>query len=309
MRQKRVKSYRKVMQLYCSTFKFREPYQLLVDAEFCSSVVHQKLDFQARLEDVCQGAVKPMITQCCMQALYDLGAEGQGAVDLAKGFERRKCNHFKVRPQDECMTAMAGADNKNRYVMATQSLPLRQALRNVPGLPIIYLARSVVLLEAPSTKTLNKKKEMENEKLHVPAAELAFLTKTSAPSTNSSALIDAGLPFASTSTLPSTETPVAELEKDSKEGAPRKRKRKGPPGPNPLSIKKKKKEDGERGEKRPRVDLDAGRIGSVAARVTGEGKKRKRGRGKKTAAPGEQTDAGAGTAEAGDAGGSGGDDA
>lgn len=43
-----------------------------------------------------------------MQALYDLGPEGQGAVDLAKGFERRKCNHFKVRPQDECMTAMAG---------------------------------------------------------------------------------------------------------------------------------------------------------------------------------------------------------
>lgn len=50
-----------------------------------------------------------VITQCCMQALYDMGAEGQGAVDLAKGFERRKCNHFKVRPQDECMNTMAGA--------------------------------------------------------------------------------------------------------------------------------------------------------------------------------------------------------
>ena len=28
-----------------------------VDAEFCASVVHQKLDFQARLEDVCQGEI------------------------------------------------------------------------------------------------------------------------------------------------------------------------------------------------------------------------------------------------------------
>lgn len=59
-----------------------------------------------------------MITQCCMQALYDLGPEGQAAVDLAKEFERRKCSHFKVRPQDECMTIMAG----------TFSFPLYPAL-------------------------------------------------------------------------------------------------------------------------------------------------------------------------------------
>ena len=52
-----------------------------------------------------------------MQILYDLGPEGQDAVDLAKDFERRKCNHFKARPQDECLLAMAG-----------QSIPLRTSL-------------------------------------------------------------------------------------------------------------------------------------------------------------------------------------
>lgn len=53
-----------------------------------------------------------------------------------------------------------GTDNKNRYVIATQSLALRKVLRNVPGLPIVYIARSVVLLEAPSDKTVLKKKEV-----------------------------------------------------------------------------------------------------------------------------------------------------
>lgn len=53
-----------------------------------------------------------------------------------------------------------GTDNKNRYVIATQSLPLRKVLRTVPGLPIVYIARSVVLLEAPSDKTVLKKKEV-----------------------------------------------------------------------------------------------------------------------------------------------------
>ncbi len=50
-----------------------------------------------------------MITQCSIQALYDLGTEGQASVDLAKDFERRKCNHFKVRPEEECLTTMAGS--------------------------------------------------------------------------------------------------------------------------------------------------------------------------------------------------------
>ncbi|ORY89021.1 Fcf1-domain-containing protein [Leucosporidium creatinivorum] len=236
MRQKRVKSYRKVMQLYCSAFKFREPYQLLVDAAFIQSVVQQKLDFQARLQDVVQGAIKPMITQCSMQALYDAGAEGQAAVDEAKGFERRKCNHFKVRPEAECLASMAGKDNPHRYVIATQSLPLRKSLRSVPGLPIIYINRSVVLLETPSDQTMAKKSSMENQKLHVPAEELALLNKTSVPTPTSAQLIGGdSLPLASTSTAAAVEGEGAETVEQ-----PKKKKRKGPKGPNPLSIKKKK---------------------------------------------------------------------
>jgi U3 small nucleolar RNA-associated protein 23 len=98
-----------------------------------------------------------VITQCCIQALYDQGSEGQAAVEMAKEFERRKCNHFKPRPQDECILTMAGDSNKNRYVIATQSLELRKELRKIPGTPIVYIARSVVLLENPSDQTLAKK--------------------------------------------------------------------------------------------------------------------------------------------------------
>ena len=52
---------------------------------------------------------RAVITQCCMQALYNLGDEAQDVIDVAKGFERRMCNHLKARPEDECLTAMAGA--------------------------------------------------------------------------------------------------------------------------------------------------------------------------------------------------------
>lgn len=123
-----------------------------------------------------------------MQVLYDAGVEGQAAVDLAKDFERRKCNHFKVRPEEECLTTMAGVcllftsfgythysgrrteresnvlarignENKNRYIIATQSLELRKVLRLIPGVPLIYINRSVVLLETPSDATVLKKNQ------------------------------------------------------------------------------------------------------------------------------------------------------
>lgn len=118
-----------------------------------------------------------MITQCCIEVLYQLGEEGKEMVQLAKTFERRLCGHLKPRGEIECLTLMAGPfppscfqppdeelmkreigkDNLNHYIIATQSLELRQELRKVPGLPIIYLARSVVLLETPSDQTLQKK--------------------------------------------------------------------------------------------------------------------------------------------------------
>ncbi|BGP18513.1 hypothetical protein JCM10213_002972 [Rhodosporidiobolus nylandii] len=311
MRQKRVKSYRKVMQLYQAAFGFREPYQLLVDAAFVQSCVKQKLEIMERLQDVLQGTVKPMITQCCIQALYDAGEEGQPAVEAAKGFERRKCNHFKARPEEECMLAMAGSDNKNRYVFATQSLDLRQQLRKVPGSPIIYIARSVMLLETPSDQTLAKKHQMETAKLHVSPEELAQITGQPIPSTSAAA--------------PSADE--ADAGEGAEEPPKKKKKQRGPKGPNPLSVKKKKTVDpakGQRPSKRQRDDGEESRedreqkrkreeeakVVSMAARGAGgdgERKRRKRRRkGGTGAADGD--DAGAGGGEGVGAEGGGGDE-
>ncbi|KAK4047889.1 hypothetical protein OIO90_006050 [Microbotryomycetes sp. JL221] len=240
MRQKRVKSYRKVMQLYCTAFKFREPYQLLADAAFIEACVQQKLDIDARLRDVLQGSVKPMITQCSMQALYDKGQQAQQVTNAAKLFERRKCNHLKSRPEHECLTAMAGKDNSNRYIIATQSLDLRKQLRAVAGLPLVYISRSVMLLETPSDQTLAKKLRMEREKLHVPAAEMAVLkgVSTDALLTQGSIVGDTG----HHATLVQDDTTQGDITMEEQETEPpKKKKRKGPKGPNPLSVKKKTK--------------------------------------------------------------------
>ncbi|KAJ7071304.1 Fcf1-domain-containing protein [Mycena amicta] len=204
MRQKRTKVYRKLMGLYSMTFGFRQPYQVLVDAEICKNSVEAKTELSKQISSVLLGDVKPMITQCCIHELYLQGKTQQAAVDLAKSFERRKCNHREPIPGDECIASVVGDSNKHRYVIATQSQPLRARLRTIPAVPIVHVNRSVMILEPPSDATIASKEMREEQALHVTGSEKS------------------GLPQGSTE--------------------PVKKKKKGPKGPNPLSVKKKKVE-------------------------------------------------------------------
>ncbi|KAG5644727.1 hypothetical protein DXG03_007856 [Asterophora parasitica] len=203
MRQKRAKAYRKLMSLYSMTFGFRQPYQVLVDAEMCKAAIDHKIELVKQLTSVLQGEVKPMVTQCCIHELYIQGKSQQPAVDLAKTFERRKCNHREAIPGDECLTSVVGPTNKHRYVIATQSQPLRVKLRNIPAVPIVHVNRTVMVLEPPSDLTLETKKAMEEKTLLPTASDMTLVGSST-----------------------STELP--------------KKKKRGPKGPNPLSVKKKK---------------------------------------------------------------------
>lgn len=180
-----------------------------------------------------------------------------------------------------------GKDNPNRYVIATQSLDLRKKLRAVPGLPLVYINRSVMLLETPSDQTMQKKSrvsrqewrnthpayglnflscicQMENEKLHVSAAELALLNKTPATAPADGTTIIGGEPLAPSSI---SQDIAAGAQEGSSAAPPKKKKRKGPSGPNPLSVKKKAKPaatpNGASSKKRERSD-DAGTGASTA---------------------------------------------
>ncbi|KAF8640330.1 hypothetical protein AX17_000002 [Amanita inopinata Kibby_2008] len=203
MRNKRAKSYRKLMKLYAMSFGFRQPYQVLVDSTMCSAAIELKFDLARQLASVLQGEVKPMITQCCIHELYLQGKSMQPAVDLAKTFERRKCNHREAIPGDECVLSVIGESNKHRYVVATQSHFLRVKLRPIPAVPLLHITRAVLILEPPSDATVKAKQDVEEEALHAPVSDKS--------------LIESSVP-----------------EK------PAKKKRTGPKGPNPLSMKKKK---------------------------------------------------------------------
>ncbi|XWW92134.1 hypothetical protein V2A60_000056 [Cordyceps javanica] len=158
MRGKRSKQYRKLMEQYCMTFGFREAYQVLVDAEMVEDACRFKMDLAAGLERTVHGKVKPMITQCEIRKLYEKKNEPgmREAIELAKNYERRRCGHHpdeypKPLSTLECLSSVVDpkqtGQNKHRYVVASQSQEVRRALRGVRAVPLIYIKRSVMILE------------------------------------------------------------------------------------------------------------------------------------------------------------------
>ncbi|CAK9779899.1 hypothetical protein CC85DRAFT_304940 [Cutaneotrichosporon oleaginosum] len=253
MRQKRAKAYKRVMALYVGTFGFRTPYQVLLGDDFLLEAAKQKdVDWWKMLGTTVQGEVKPMITQCCIEALYRKGREFQHVVDMAKRAERRKCNHREAVAPGDCLKDMVGDTNKHRYVLAVQSQPLIAKLSTTPGLPVMhYNARGVLVLSPPSTATVRAKNAAEEEKRSAGAKLLDGVV-------DGANVLGAG-------------------------AAPEEGRRRKVKGPNPLSVKKKKVKEPEVGKKRKAEEKEEEEEREKEEAGDDEGrrkKKRKRGRGK-----------------------------
>ena len=221
MRQKRAKSYRKQMLVYNHTFKFREPYQALVDDELVMDCFESKYDLSKGLKRTLQAEVKVMITQCCMQALYTTG--NQGAIEMAKWFERRRCNHppKEAKSPLECIESVVNINgrNKHRYVVASQNIDIRRKLRKVPGVPLVHMSRAVMIMEPLSDTSVRLSKKLEHDKLYKGLNDPKYT----------------GLE--QDDEVKESDNPK---EKDAKPEEPKKSRKRGPKQPNPLSIKKRK---------------------------------------------------------------------
>ena len=245
MRAKRSKQYRKLMRQYALSFHFREPYQVLLDSRIIQDASKFKMRLGSMLENTLHGSIKPMITQCCIRHLYNLPTttesekrEKDAWIDVAKAAERRRCGHHELEtPLStlECLESVVdpkgSGTNRHRYVVASQDAEVRQRMRGVAGVPLIYIARSVMILEPMAGRTEEVREREERGKVR------AGLKGRRGGG-------DGGLKRMRDEDGEGEDGDVNGDGDDEGEGENvQKRKRiKGPKGPNPLSVKKGKKE-------------------------------------------------------------------
>jgi U3 small nucleolar RNA-associated protein 23 len=133
-------------------------------------------------------------------------------------------------------------NNKNCYVIATQDVEVRKWMRaNVAGVPLIYVQRSVMILEPMSGRTEDVKNAEEKRKYRAGLRDTRGAK--SAGEKRKREGDDDG--EERDDEEPNGETHNGEAAESIQ--TPKRKKAKGPKGPNPLSVKKGKREEKEKG--------------------------------------------------------------
>ncbi|KAF9939666.1 hypothetical protein BGZ65_009859 [Modicella reniformis] len=233
MRLKRHKDYKRYMKMYCKSFNFRKPYQVLVDADFIQAALDQRMDLRTMIPNVLCDASKQMATPCTMANLKSRGEEGSGAFIASKRFEKRRCKHQEAVDESICLSEIIADTNPHNYVVASQSKKLRLKFAMIPGVPLLYIKRANLILEPPSEASLQAGKKIENQKTHASTKELQTL-KAVKISALGKVSIDPKL-IKKIDAKKENRKQKVEIKK-----AKLLKKREGPKEPNPLSVKKKK---------------------------------------------------------------------
>ena len=179
-----------------------------------------------------------VITQCSMRHLYLLKEVPQPTKDAliltAKSMERRRCNHHVLdEPLStlECFSSVIdpknSRTNKNRYVVASQDEDVRRHCREIKGVPLVFVKRSVMVMEPMAAGSVNVREGLEREKFRSGL-------KTRGIGKRKRDEDDDNVPTAGEEQGMRSMT-----ETDGRAG--KKKRTKGPKGPNPLSVKKPKK--------------------------------------------------------------------
>src|SRR5436309_2984023 len=112
-----------------------------------------------------------VISQCSMRHLYMSEPRVPDLIGRAKTYERRRCNHHTLEnPLStlECLSSVVdpkdSKTNKHRYVVASQDRTVRNHMRTIAGVPLIYISRSVMIMEPMAAATEDIRERGEREK-------------------------------------------------------------------------------------------------------------------------------------------------
>jgi U3 small nucleolar RNA-associated protein 23 len=179
-------------------------------------------------------------------------------IDRAKLFERRRCDH---RPEEypeplsavQCISSVVDPKgskiNKHRYVVASQHLDVRKVMREVMGVPLVYINRSVMIMEPMAGATAENREREERGKFRAglksgrASGSQGMKRKREDDEEGEDKL----------------QSRSRNGEEGTGDGATKRKKThgRGPKGPNPLAVKKPKKRiDGKEIKESPKAVSD-----------------------------------------------------
>lgn len=121
------------------------PYQIICDTNFINFSIKNKLDIKEALMDCLLAKTTPYVTECIIAELEKLGAKYRVALQIVKNsFEVLPCSH-KGTYADDCI--IDRISKHKCYMVGTCDKELKNRIRKVPGIPIVYIKRRQYTVE------------------------------------------------------------------------------------------------------------------------------------------------------------------
>lgn len=176
MRHGRAKAARRTLQFFRLTHQFNPPYDVILDGTFLLAMMTQKIPLKERLLKTLQH--KPFrlsVTRSSLNELKSLSEQDTPKKDLFRQAWRwglDECDKI-IEPDDIPITETQSEDDtditrlveaKHLYFIATQDEGILDSLRSLGSVPLLRLARGVLLLENPSKSSQTKALRTETSK-------------------------------------------------------------------------------------------------------------------------------------------------
>ena len=122
------------------------PYQIILDTNFFSHAVRNKIDIQASLMDLLLAKCTPVVTDCTIAELEKLGTKFRLALRVARDerWNRLTCSHAGTYADDCIVTTVM---QHRIYLVGTNDKELRQRLRKVKGVPLVSVGKGRCYIE------------------------------------------------------------------------------------------------------------------------------------------------------------------
>jgi len=153
MKLKRQKRVAKILKYFQLNFGFRKPWNLVIDGTLCVACLDNKVNLRDQMPKYLD-EVKMITTGCCITEMETIGSHQLfGATQILKNLPLFRCGHKKAVSGRSCIKELVGDGNQHHLMIASQDDNLRNELRQIPGIPLLYLHGCAPTLEKPSYMT------------------------------------------------------------------------------------------------------------------------------------------------------------
>ncbi len=154
---------KKTVNFFRYIFKFSPPFKIIIDGNFIAISLQKKINMKTSLEKLLNEKVRLIIPSCIFKEIQLIEEKIPGILSIINQYKIEECKHNQMDPIS-CIRNYIGKKNYDKYFVATQDDFLRNQLRKIPGVPLIFFGQNMLLIDKLSPASLIASERRENLK-------------------------------------------------------------------------------------------------------------------------------------------------